>query len=146
MAKSKHNRNGKKRNLRSRYSAGRSQAGGFGTDHLKFSDLEIHGESPDDLDPEVESLLRASLKYMHQGDGGEAEKLLRQALDVDPDNPTLLNNLAKAFGLQSKREQAEALILEIYRRFPAYAFGHINLALILIEKGEDDRAREMLNS
>jgi Flp pilus assembly protein TadD len=58
----------------------------------------------------------------------------------------LLNNLAKALGLQAKLDQSEALTLEIHRRFPAYAFGHINLALILIEKGEYDRARRMLNS
>jgi hypothetical protein len=36
---------------------------------LEFSDIEIHGESPVDLNPKVESLLRASLKYLRQGDG-----------------------------------------------------------------------------
>jgi Flp pilus assembly protein TadD len=147
MAKSKHYRKGKKRNhLRSRHSAGRPQGGGSGSDYLEFSDIEIHGDPPDDLDPEVESLLRASLKYMHQGNGAEAERLLRTALEIDPDNPALLNNLAKALGLQAKCEQAEALTLEIHCRFPDYAFGHINLAMILIEKGEYERARKMLNS
>jgi tetratricopeptide (TPR) repeat protein len=147
MAKSKHNRKGKSRNhLRSRYPAGISWRDGSGSGYLEFSDIEIHGEQPNDLDPEVESLLRASLEYLRQGDGSNAERLLRTALEIDPDNPALLNNLAMALGLQAKREQAEALTLEIHRRFPAYAFGHINLALILIEKGEYDRARKMLNS
>lgn len=144
MAKSKHKRKGKSRNhLRTRNPIERL----LGSNYLELSGIEIHGEQPpDDLDPRVESLLRASLASLHKGDGSKAERLLRTALEIDPDNPALLNNLAKALGLQAKREQAEALTLEIHRRFPAYAFGNINLALILIEKGEFDRARKLLNS
>ncbi|HKX26969.1 MAG TPA: hypothetical protein VJ302_04670 [Blastocatellia bacterium] len=76
MARSKHNRKGKKCNLRSSYFVGRSQSDGFRSDYFKFSDIEIHGESPDDLNPEVESLISASLNCLRQGDGKELEIFL----------------------------------------------------------------------
>lgn len=145
MAKSKHNRKGKTRgHLRSHFRAGRPEGPGEGSRHLKLFNIEIHGEPVGKLNPEVEPLLAKSLEYLHRGNGAEGEKLLRLAIEIDPDNPTLLNNLAKALGMQAKRSAAEALTYDIHRRFPDYLFGRTNLALILIEKGEYDQAKELL--
>jgi len=145
MAKSKHNRKGKTRgHFRSRPAAGRSQGLDQSYRHLKLFNIEVHGEPVGKLNPKVEPLLAKSVEYIHRGNGAEGERLLRLAIEIDPDNPTLLNNLAKALGMQAKRSAAEALTYEIHRRFPDYLFGRANLALILIEKGEYDQAKELL--
>jgi tetratricopeptide (TPR) repeat protein len=147
MARSKHRRKSKSRNRpHLNYTGETFQGERFGPDFTKLSKIEIHDDQPGDLHPEVESRLRASLAYLRHGHGSKAEQVLREAIEIDPNNPALLNNLAKALGLQAKRAEAEALTFEIQRRFPKYAFGHINAALILIEKNEYDRAREILNS
>ncbi|MGH9938008.1 MAG: tetratricopeptide repeat protein [Blastocatellia bacterium] len=81
---------------------------------------------------------------LRAGKGAESEELLKQALEIEPNDPALLNNLGQAYVLQGQEQKAEELAYEIHERFPDYLFGRTNLANILIEKGEVERAKEMI--
>jgi tetratricopeptide (TPR) repeat protein len=113
-------------------------------DHLRLLNIELHGEPIRRPHPKVEPLLRRSLKLLRAGKGAEGEAVLKQALEIDPDDPALLNNLGQAYLLQKQEQKAEELAYEIYERFPDYLFGRTNLAGILITKGELDRANELI--
>jgi tetratricopeptide (TPR) repeat protein len=111
---------------------------------MLLMNIELHGEPVGKLNPKVEPLLRQSLILLQMGKGTEAEALLRQALEIDPNDPALLNNLGQAYALQGQERKADELAYEIHERFPNYLFGRTNLANILIEKGEIERAKELI--
>jgi len=106
--------------------------------------VEIHGEPVGKMSPKTERLLRPALEALHAGNGVKGETLLKQALEIEPNNPALLNNLGKAYELQGRQREAEELAYQIHERFPDYLFGRTNLAMVLILKGELDRADELL--
>jgi len=106
--------------------------------------IELHGEPMGKYTPKVEALLRRSLAFLRAGKGAESEALLKQALDIQPDEPALLNNLGQAYILQGQEQKANELAFEIHERFPDYLFGRTNLANILIEEGKIEQAKEMI--
>jgi tetratricopeptide (TPR) repeat protein len=145
MAKSKHNRKRKPRN-QPRPRAGRARGVQFsaGPDHLRLMSFEIHGEPLGKIHPRVEPLLTKAIDALRAGKGAKAEGFLKQALEIDPNDPPLLNNLSMAYALQGQKQKAEELTYEIHSRFPDYLFGRTNLALILIDQGEIERADELI--
>jgi hypothetical protein len=70
--------------------------------------------------------------------------LLKQAIEIAPDTPALLNNLAAAYGRQGKTEAARNLLAEIRQRFPDYFFGITNEVMNLARDGKPDEAEELL--
>jgi len=145
MAKSKPNRKRKQSKRTRPYSSrvGRLPSGG-NIHQLQLLNIELHGEPVGRLNPKVEPLLRQSLSLLHAGKGAESEALLKQALEIEPNDPALLNNLGQAYVLQGQEQKAEELAYEIHERFPDYLFGRTNLANILVEKGAIERAKEMI--
>jgi len=77
-------------------------------------------------------------------DGAAAEPLLLEARRLAPDDPSILNNLAMAYSLQDRDEEAVALTREIERRFPDYLFGICSRAHDLIRRGELDEAAALI--
>lgn len=110
----------------------------------RMMDIEVHGEPVARLDPRVEPLMRRALDLLRADKGAEAEKILKQALEISPDEPSLHNNLARAYLVQGEVERCETMSREIHERFPDYVFGRINLANLLIEKGEIEQAQELI--
>ncbi|MCS6812627.1 MAG: tetratricopeptide repeat protein [Cyanobacteria bacterium] len=106
--------------------------------------FEITNEPQNQLSPKAQKLLERSLTLLRQQKGVEAEKLLKEALDLEPDAPSLYNNLAVAYTIQDRTEEAEALIHEIHERFPDYVLGRTALAKFYAHAGEFDRANELL--
>ncbi|MGH9840581.1 MAG: tetratricopeptide repeat protein [Blastocatellia bacterium] len=107
--------------------------------------FEITPEAVVEINPKVKPLVGKALEAIKQRhDGVEAEKLMKQALAIEPDNPMFLNNLAKAYSLQGRSEEANALIHQIHARFPDYLFGRISVASLKILNGELDAAEELL--
>jgi tetratricopeptide (TPR) repeat protein len=106
--------------------------------------FELHGEQLRKLPPRVLRMMESAIVAIHDGDGVEGERLIRRALEIEPDNPALLNNLGKAFEVQGRLDEAEELAHQIYERFPDYVFGRTNLAMFLISNGELDEAEELL--
>jgi tetratricopeptide (TPR) repeat protein len=107
-------------------------------------ELEIYEEASDPISDEAGELVSDAIDSVQKGDGVEAEKLLKQALTIEPDHPTLLFNLAKAYEVQKRREDAAALIRDIHARFPDYLFGIVGLAELSREEGDLDQAAELL--
>lgn len=93
---------------------------------------------------QVDDWAYEAMMALRRGDGKTAEKLLKQCLEVEPDMPDLLNNLAAAYEMQKRHTEAEQLIHEISRRWPDYFFGQIGLAGLAIGKGDYDRAESLL--
>jgi tetratricopeptide (TPR) repeat protein len=106
---------------------------------------EIHGEPLVKIHPRVRRLVESAIAAIHQGDGVEGERLIRQALEIEPDSPMILNNLGKAYEIQGRLDEAEELAHQIHDRYPDYLFGRTNLAMFLIANGELDEAEELLN-
>lgn len=116
----------------------------LGEGDSRLTNLEIHGEPVSKLDPRVEPLMHRALELLRADKGAEAEEILKQAMEIQPDEPSLHNNLARAYLVQGQTEKSEALTRETHERFPDYLFGRINLASMLIEKGEIEQAEKLV--
>lgn len=106
--------------------------------------FEIHGEPDKKHSPRVQKWAQEATLALHEGDWPRAERLLDQALAVEPDAPDLLNNRAIAYGLQGRAEEAEAIQRQIHACHPDYLFARVGLAQQHIERGELEAARELL--
>jgi tetratricopeptide (TPR) repeat protein len=106
--------------------------------------FELHGEATQVHSPRVEPLVRQAMDAIHSGKGAEAERLLQRALKLEPNSPTLLNNLAAAYQVQGRFDESNALIRDLYRRFPDYFFARVNLAAILAKEGKPSEARALV--
>ncbi len=105
---------------------------------------EIYYGVEDDLSPAATELYLESYEALSDGDGVRSEKLLKQALELAPDSPQLLNNLAASYVLQGRVKESEALARQILEEHPDYLFARANIANRLIDQGKYDEAREML--
>ena len=75
----------------------------------------------------------------------KAERILNRALELIPDSPGLLNNLAVAYELQGRTKKAHAMVREINERFPDYLFARVTVARMAITDGDLDRAHDLLD-
>jgi predicted Zn-dependent protease len=73
-----------------------------------------------------------------------SEHLLREALELEPENPVLWHNLAVTIRSAGRREEAEKLFEENHRRTPDYSFGLMQQADQLLEQGDVDAARQLV--
>lgn len=89
-------------------------------------------------------LLEAANNALHDGDGAEAERLLRQARQIEPEQPDILNNLALALQIQNKTKEANLVLDEIIEKFPDYFFGKLAAANRYIIRKQYDEALEIL--
>lgn len=105
---------------------------------------EVHFEPLAKHRPEVNKLLVEGIERVREGDGAESERLFKQALELEPDSPVILNNLAAAYSLQGRLDESDRLIRQIHQQHPDYLFGITNLAKIHIHKGELNEAEKLL--
>lgn len=90
-------------------------------------------------------LMEKAIHALRHEDGAAAEQHLRKALAIQPEHPSLLNNLALALSMQDKDEEAEAIIQHVINDFPDYFFGQMTLARKSIHAGDLNKARSILN-
>lgn len=93
---------------------------------------------------EVRELAETAFDLLSRNDGAGAERLLKQALNLDPEACDLRNNLGAAYEVQGRREEAETLVREIHAQNPDYFFGRANLAHLCIKDGDLERAAELV--
>ncbi len=104
----------------------------------------VHDEPTGSHSPQVEDLAREAMQAVREDDDELAERLLKQALEKEPNAPDLLNNLAAAYDAQGRSEESEALVRQIHERFPDYFFGRVNVANLHTRDGRLEEARELL--
>lgn len=117
--------------------------GGEWSDLLLFG-FELHDEAVQRHRPDVERLAAGAVEALHEKKPEKAEGILKQALELEPDAPDLLNNLALAYQMQGRVEESLALAREIHRLHPDYLFGSVALARQHIREGRTDEAEALL--
>lgn len=73
-----------------------------------------------------------------------AESLLKQALKLEPDNPTLLNNLALAYTYQNRLSESRQLTQQIIQEHPEDVDSRIAIAQLYLEENNLDAAETVL--
>lgn len=106
--------------------------------------FELHDEPSQQHSPQVEKWLAKATLALRQGKAKQAEKLLKRALEIEPDAPDLLNNLAAAYELQSRSEEAYALVRQVCERYPDYVFARTGLAQLAAYEGKIEEAKTLL--
>jgi tetratricopeptide (TPR) repeat protein len=94
--------------------------------------------------PAVEQTLDPAATLLRARDGLGAEILYRQALELEPDKPDLLNNLAVALQLQDRQAEAIALLEVLHYQHPDYLFARTGLARAALKNGDLEWAQAML--
>jgi len=106
--------------------------------------FELHAEPDPGRDPQVEQWLTEATLALQRRDADEAERLLKQALEIEPDAPALLNNLAAAYEMQGRLPEAEVIVRQLYQRYPDYVFARTSMAQLCMSRGEIDEAEALL--
>jgi tetratricopeptide (TPR) repeat protein len=111
---------------------------------VRLMGIEIHEEPLARHRPRVERLSGEAVEALHAGDAERAERLLKQAMEVEPDAPDLLNNQAMVYTMQGRAEEAEALVRAVHERHPEYLFACVGLARLEVARGQLDAAKALL--
>lgn len=106
--------------------------------------FELHEEPDPERDPRVEQWLAEATLALQRRDADEAERLLEQALEIEPDVPALLNNLAAAYEMQGRLPEAEVIVRQLHQQYPDYVFARTGMAQLCIRRGEIDEAEALL--
>lgn len=96
---------------------------------------------PGDADWRLHSGLGSALAA--QGKQPEAQLQFAKALELAPDHPSVLNNLALSYALDGKHDEAERLLKRITKTRGVEPKAQQNLALILGLKGKIGEARTL---
>ena len=84
---------------------------------------------------------------MQHGDFESAVPVFRKCVELEPNSPSAMHNLAGAMLAGRDGDswnQAEKMVREIHERFPDYFFGRTSLAQIEIRAGNLARAKDLL--
>ena len=84
-----------------------------------------HDAVPSTLKPSTLALMEKAINALHAKNGPEAEGHLRKAIEIQGEDPSLLNNLAMALQMQGKIAESDSIADHITARFPDYFFGHV---------------------
>jgi tetratricopeptide (TPR) repeat protein len=96
------------------------------------------------LKPRALQLYTQAIEALREENWALAEKCLREALVLQPEVPSLLNNLALALSMQGKKEEGDALLKHISQDFPDYFFGQMSLARLSIHEKDYEKADAIL--
>ncbi|HEV3203185.1 MAG TPA: tetratricopeptide repeat protein, partial [Gemmataceae bacterium] len=111
---------------------------------IRLMGYEVHDLPAYSHPPAVLELAREGMEATRRGHGELAEKLFKQALELKPDAPDLLNNLAMAYLIQGMAGKGESLMLDIHQRFPDYLFARVGVARQYVREGDLEKARGLL--
>ncbi len=107
---------------------------------------EFHEESPEIHTPQVQALLvqaLTALKTYTKAEAIEAEALLKEALSLKV-SPDLLQNLAAAYELQDRDDEAVQLCHQIVADYPNYIPATAAVALYHLKNYDIDQAAALL--
>lgn len=119
---------------------------GFRPAALEVFDFEIVDEpmrEPYSSDKAQKMVVQA-YEALRREDGREAERLLKECIEIEGEKPELLNNLAQAYFVQGREAEARALAHRVQNRWPDYFFGQVIRAQELIFEDELEAAAVIL--
>jgi tetratricopeptide (TPR) repeat protein len=90
------------------------------------------------------NLLIKATDALRKQDGETAEQYLRKALGIQPEHPSLLNNLAFALNMQGKDEESKFIRDHLINDFPNYFFGQMAFARICIQEKNYEKASSIV--
>jgi len=96
------------------------------------------------IKPAAQKLMEKAINALHAHEGEQAENHLRNALKIQPNEPSIVNNLALALSMQGKAEESDALADSIPERFPDYFFGWVISARRAMEKDDLETAKKYI--
>ncbi len=114
---------------------------------IVVNSTEIHTDTKIHENPRVVELTNRGLLAMRREDGETAEKIFRECIELDPNFPTAIHNLAAALLLKPGKEpatEAKQILQNLFARFPDYFFARTSLAQLAILDGRIDEAQELI--
>jgi tetratricopeptide (TPR) repeat protein len=108
---------------------------------------ELHDEPTVTHSRQVKEMAAKAVSLMKTQDANKAqtaEEIFKKALEIEPNSPDLLNNLAGAYQVQGRTEEVYKLLEEISERFPDYVFSRVSLARLKISEDRLEEAEAIL--
>ncbi len=96
-----------------------------------------HSEAVLDILDQAAPLLKAQ-------NGPEAERLFRQALELEPEQPDLLHNLAASLALQDRHAEALVIVNQLFQEHSDYLFARTALARHAMQADDLQQAADLL--
>jgi len=111
---------------------------------VQLRECVVSGEPPTHYTPEVARLLNEGAQASNKGDRERAERLFRQALELEPRAREAHNNLGALYAQRGDHAQARAAFQAALEIDPLYTFPRCNLAMYLLDERDVAGAEEML--
>jgi len=92
----------------------------------------------------VYAILDQAAPLLRAQNGPEAERLYRQALEREPEQPDLLYNLAASLALQGRHAEALVIYSRMFQEHPDYLFARTALARHAMQAGDLQQAADLL--
>lgn len=99
---------------------------------------------PEPLRDRIERV--AERVMFEEGDPRDAEAELLDLMRLCPEIPQLYNHLAVTYERLDRHEEATALMLDTFRRFPNYLFAKCNWAMQCLAKGRPEEVKEIFQN
>jgi len=111
---------------------------------LLSAEIEIHDEAQSSVAPQAQRLVNKGVPLLRRGQAARAEEIFREALALQPDQPTILQNLAVSVGMQGRDEEARKLLYQIHEKHPDYLFARTSVAVEEAREGNLEKARRLV--
>lgn len=104
----------------------------------------ITPEPTGQLPGRAQKLMEGAVSALNDRRLEEAEQWLQEALEILPDHPSLLQNLAVVADLRGDGERSRALVERVVEVDPDYAIGRCQMARFAVERGDLEEAEQWL--
>ncbi len=112
---------------------------------VRMREYELFEGPAFEYSQQVADLLNDGLAAMQAGDDEQAERLYRQALELEPDARQAYNNLGTIYRNRGEKARAREMFEAALQADPTYVYPRCTLANDLIDAGDMDGAEEMLS-
>lgn len=108
--------------------------------------FEIHDEPTRTYPRQIQTLLNEVSDLLHHQRAEEALPVIARAMELAPEVPSLQHNLAMAYTMLGRKDDAETLIRRLARVYPEYFFGQLGLAQLEARAHRTEAAHAILES
>jgi len=104
----------------------------------------ITPEPTEQLPRRAQKLMERAVSAINDRRLDEAEQRLQEALEILPDHPSLLQNLAVVYDLRGDAKRSRALVEQAVEMNPDYVIGRCQMARFAVERGDLEKAEQWL--